>query len=584
MSDENKSNTICFPEFLNAISKFTKDPIDEKIKTIFYLYDIDQNNYIEKEEFIKMLYNYPQEYIEDLTKIFNEYIPKNFLYHSNLYKNNFKNSQVLHKNESTKCLNFDFKESELLSENFSVIFNEIFINKKVKRLFSTSFNTKIKLLAIIIFKRYADEENGKLNLTGFKNWLKLHNKFIDSFENCFRTRIWKNIIVDGKEILGFHKLVPDLKGTILIQNFNSSRKKKTFIQVFGFFMLFFKNIKSINPFRVILLKGLFVEFKDLKNKIILNHKNKIYKGIKLKIKENDEYLIWKDYINFQAKDKFFSLYMILEKIGRGKFSSVYKVHSKKDGNYYAMKIIKKKDLSPTELSVLQKESKIMEILNHRNVIKFYEASENTENYIYILELVKGIDLFEYVLENFPLEENKVSLIMKQLFNAINYIHEAGIIHRDLKPENVMIELDSRKIVKKVKIIDFGLSCYIDDLKDLDNIIRCGTINYSAPEMINKEMVYNEKIDIYSLGVIMYFLLKGSLPFSDIKSEVIKENVLNKELNLDKDLNGIYISDQAKDLLSKLLEKDQKKRICLKKAKSHPWIRYNKLLGKQNVKN
>ena len=157
--------------------------------------------------------------------------------------------------------------------------------------------------------------------------------------------------------------------------------------------------------------------------------------------------------------------MILDKIGVGKFSEVHKVTKYIDNQHYAMKICRKEDLNQIEKEVLYNEAKIMEVLHHDYVIKFYEASENIDSYQYIMELVNGDDLFNYVNQNHPIGEQTASMIMTALFKAMAYIHNTGIIHRDLKPENVMLEYDENsKKINKIKIIDFGLSTYIHLLK------------------------------------------------------------------------------------------------------------------------
>lgn len=127
----------------------------------------------------------------------------------------------------------------------------------------------------------------------------------------------------------------------------------------------------------------------------------------------------------------------------------------------------------------------MEVLRHDNIVKFYEKKENSDYIQLIMELIEGVDLFEYVENNKSISEEKASEIMRELFEAVSYIHNSGIIHRDLKPENIMVEFDRKNEIKKVKIIDFGLSCYFHELhKETDQIVRCGTLNYSAPEIID----------------------------------------------------------------------------------------------------
>ena len=137
--------------------------------------------------------------------------------------------------------------------------------------------------------------------------------------------------------------------------------------------------------------------------------------------------------------------------------------------------------------MLYNEAKIMEVLRHKNIVKFNEAADSLDTFQYVMEFIGGIDLFEYVENNPLIPEEQASYIMKELFETVKYIHQSGIVHWDLKPENIMVVLDKKKKwIQSIKIIDFGLSCYFSDLEtNKDKLVRCGTINYSAPEVLDR---------------------------------------------------------------------------------------------------
>lgn len=167
---------------------------------------------------------------------------------------------------------------------------------------------------------------------------------------------------------------------------------------------------------------------------------------------------------FQAhiSANFFSKYLILETLGRGKYSEVFKVLSYDTKEIFALKVMSKEGLSESELRILENEFRIMEVMRHKNIIKFFEKAVTKTKYEYIMEFIQGNDLMDYVMVNGPFQEEIASQIMKELIETMIYIHKSGIIHRDLKPENILIHIEKNKI-KSLKIIDFGLSCYETEL-------------------------------------------------------------------------------------------------------------------------
>ena len=153
------------------------------------------------------------------------------------------------------------------------------------------------------------------------------------------------------------------------------------------------------------------------------------------------------------------------------------------------------------------EINIMRRLDQKNIIKLYEVHES-ESYIYlIVEVLKGGELFDRVAENGAFIERDACLLMKRLLKALNYLHSKGIMHRDLKLENLILKDDDNNY--DVKLADFGLATLISQNDQLFK--RCGTPGYVAPEILNDKK-YDEKVDIFSAGVILYILLTGASPF------------------------------------------------------------------------
>lgn len=217
----------------------------------------------------------------------------------------------------------------------------------------------------------------------------------------------------------------------------------------------------------------------------------------------------------------------------------------------------------------------MNVLNNNPfIIKLKEEFEDFESIYYVMELAKGIDLHTYTIEhdNGYLPENVAAGIMRDLFEATDYIHKAGIIHRDIKPENIMVDFQKDMELHSLKMIDFGFATYIQELKK--NKVCLGTLNYMAPETFTGN--YDQRADIFALGVILYFILSGNLPFYSDDQDIVKRNTINCEIDIETEDAFFNKSSEAKDLISRLIVKDPKDRITLQDALIHPWIlKYSK---------
>ena len=270
-------------------------------------------------------------------------------------------------------------------------------------------------------------------------------------------------------------------------------------------------------------------------------------------------------------DKF---YETIQTLGEGSFGVVYKVVKKhtKPPIYRAMKKISKiqQDLdNDSELSLIN-EINILKSLDHPNIMKIYEYF-NTDKDIYIIsELCEGGELFDKITQEKYFTENSSKVIMKQLFSAIGFCHSNGVIHRDLKPENILLTKKEFNSIYdfQIKVIDFGTSAKFIKGNNFHKII--GTPFYVAPEVLINN--YNEKCDLWSLGVIMYILLFGVPPFYGNNDEEICDKVVKGEFSFEIKGSKIKISNEAKDLISKLLTKDTEQRLTSSQALEHPWIK------------
>ncbi len=267
-------------------------------------------------------------------------------------------------------------------------------------------------------------------------------------------------------------------------------------------------------------------------------------------------------------------YILKEKIGKGSYGEVYLTSKNNSNETYATKELEKeKVMGPILKRYFVNEMEILKILNHPNIMQLVDI-QSRHNYIYLItEYCNGGTLSENLtkyqkLHKTPLPEKIVIYLMKQISDAINYLHEKSIIHRDLKMENILLHfenLDDKKklnlLKAKVKIIDFGFARYLNNNSHSPSIV--GSALTMAPDILHaladpswhKNLKYNEKADIYSLGVIMFILLIGKPPFNagDYKELFSKVNFgiysIPKDLKLSKQcitlMNGMLMQESEK---------------------------------------
>ena len=260
-------------------------------------------------------------------------------------------------------------------------------------------------------------------------------------------------------------------------------------------------------------------------------------------------------------------YKVISKVGKGSFGSVYKVVDNQTGIIRAMKVIKKETIAyQDDEKVFLKEIEILTKLEHPNIIKIIEYFADEINFYVITEFVSGGELYESITKFHHFNEVKAAYIMKQILCALNYLHSFGIVHRDIKPENMLVEPNSSNENINIKLIDFGTCNYIKDNKNLT--LKVGSPYYIAPEVLNKN--YNKKCDIWSAGVILYILLLGYPPFKGKSAQELFSRI-NKGTYRKEGKEWDNISDNAKDLILKMLEYDPQKRLSAQECLEHPWI-------------
>ncbi|XP_061366383.1 phosphoenolpyruvate carboxylase kinase 1-like [Gastrolobium bilobum] len=265
-------------------------------------------------------------------------------------------------------------------------------------------------------------------------------------------------------------------------------------------------------------------------------------------------------------------YQLLEEIGRGRFGTVFRCFHLSSNQFYACKLIDKRLLTDsTDQHCLEIESKFMSFLSpHPNIVQVFDAFEDTDFLSIVIDLCEPLTLFDRIADG-PLPEPQAAFFMKQLLEAVAHCHRVGIAHRDIKPDNLLF--DSRN---NLKVADFGSAEWFGDGRSMSGVV--GTPYYVAPEVLMGRE-YNEKVDVWSSGVILYIMLGGIPPFYGDSAAEIFEAVVRANLRFP---TRVFrsVSSTAKDLLRKMLCRDVSRRISAEQALRHPWIISGGVTGDQ----
>ncbi|XP_030358263.1 calcium/calmodulin-dependent protein kinase type 1 isoform X1 [Strigops habroptila] len=257
---------------------------------------------------------------------------------------------------------------------------------------------------------------------------------------------------------------------------------------------------------------------------------------------------------------------------RGAFSEVVLAEEKATRKLVAIKCIAKKALEGKETSI-ENEIAVLHKIKHPNIVALDDIYESSTHLYLIMQLVSGGELFDRIVEKGFYTERDASALIRQILDAVKYLHDMGIVHRDLKPENLLyysMDEDS-----KIMISDFGLS----KIEGCGSVMStaCGTPGYVAPEVLAQKP-YSKAVDCWSIGVIAYILLCGYPPFYDENDAKLFEQILRAEYEFDSPYWD-DISDSAKDFIQHLMEKDPCKRFTCEQALQHPWIAGDTALDK-----
>lgn len=249
-------------------------------------------------------------------------------------------------------------------------------------------------------------------------------------------------------------------------------------------------------------------------------------------------------------------------LGKGKFGNVYLAREKKSKFIIALKVMFKSQLQSHNVEhQLQREIEIQSHLRHPHILRLYGYFHDEARVYLILEYAPKGELYQHLTKEKMFDDKQSASYIYQVCDALKYCHSKKVIHRDIKPENILISANGM-----LKIADFGWSVHAPSSR---RATMCGTMDYLPPEMLENS-VYDEKVDLWAIGILIYEFLVGRPPFEANSTSATYERIRRVDLRF-----PAHVSDDAKDLISRLLRKDPKQRPTIEEVMVHPWVTKNR---------
>uniref|UniRef100_A0A3Q1BCA5 non-specific serine/threonine protein kinase n=1 Tax=Amphiprion ocellaris TaxID=80972 RepID=A0A3Q1BCA5_AMPOC len=252
-------------------------------------------------------------------------------------------------------------------------------------------------------------------------------------------------------------------------------------------------------------------------------------------------------------------YEIIRTLGKGNFAVVKLAKHKVTKTQVAIKIIDKTRLNPSNLEKIYREVQIMKLLNHPHIIKLYQVMETKDMLYIVTEYAKNGEMFDHLTSNGRMSEDEARKKFWQILTAVDYCHRHHIVHRDLKTENLLLDANMN-----IKLADFGFGNFYNAGEPLST--WCGSPPYAAPEVFEGKEYEGPQLDIWSLGVVLYVLVCGSLPFDGPSLPALRQRVTEGRFRI-----PFFMSQDCENLIRKMLVVDPAKRISVAQIKQHRWM-------------
>nr|XP_015218995.1 PREDICTED: serine/threonine-protein kinase SIK2-like [Lepisosteus oculatus] len=252
-------------------------------------------------------------------------------------------------------------------------------------------------------------------------------------------------------------------------------------------------------------------------------------------------------------------YEIIKTLGKGNFAVVKLARHKVTKTQVAIKIIDKTRLNSSNLEKIYREVQIMKLLNHPHIIKLYQVMETKDMLYIVTEYAKNGEMFDYLSSNGRLSEDEARKKFWQILMAVDYCHRHHIVHRDLKTENLLLDANMN-----IKLADFGFGNFYNAGDPLST--WCGSPPYAAPEVFEGKEYEGPQLDIWSLGVVLYVLVCGSLPFDGASLPALRQRVTEGRFRI-----PYFMSQDCENLIRRMLVVDPAKRISIAQIKQSRWM-------------
>ena len=255
-------------------------------------------------------------------------------------------------------------------------------------------------------------------------------------------------------------------------------------------------------------------------------------------------------------------YELIEKLKDGGYSKIYKAKSCYTGDFVSIKAIEKLGFqeSVEDVLLMIRQAEVLKILKHRNLVNLYEIYESQKYFYMIMDYLPNGDLIEQIIKKKRFQEHEALAIFSQLVDALYYMHKNEICHRDIRTEKILFDKKN-----KPKLVGFSYSTFYTKGKKIKE--SYGSLCYACPEIIQNDYYNPELADVWSLGVVLYVMVCGYLPFSEDDDEENKHLIINGKVDY-----PLEISNKVKDLLKHMLEIDPNKRYTFQKIVRHPWFK------------
>lgn len=568
---------------------------EERLRFLFSLYDLKGDGLLDKAELVSMVV---------LTQMYNT------------YKHTMRGSPSSEASEGVEESKgvVSVRDTRELSPRGSLLMTPD-LNKRLERKSSAAllkrddFGTKEKV-SIFVDKIMVDlQAETALNFTQFVKFVQANPRIIEVFVAIFKEEMWStsrfteelsdykrtyrrkkrnhcfgcfaqpevtSLLVTTPHTMPTTQNLIEKTGWMTLRTKDSSEPpSKLFLILKNNMLLSYLSSSSAMPNSVIFLEGCFIEAIPGKNAdfgLEISHQFGGFREVTMGCGSEEEREEWRQRLVQAAKTrKVEEYYEFKEKLGTGKFSEVYMAVEMSSNLQWAVKVVEKKRLSEQEREMLRSEVAIMRLLNHNNVVQMKEVFEDKQKMYLIMELVEGGELFDRIRLKKVFSEYTSFFIIRQLLDAVKYLHDVGIVHRDIKPENILLTDDSE--IPIIKLADFGLSKLIGPNDTLRT--ACGTLAYVAPEVLMQQP-YSKPVDLWSIGVVAHLMLRGRLPFDSKDRHIL----IQKTIQADLDLSGPYwdkLTPYSLDFLRKTIQKDTETRLTVDQALNHPWIRNGDVL-------